>query len=139
MEINDNFCHSILDPIDTDNEVFVAQCQPVITVEKKIESDTETQENPEAEETTEDKIYCDGYTARGYSRVTRKIPEIASPIPAGEELVFTSDDSETRCVMVESNGREYRSRDWISSIKVSRPNKRGMVWVVYELVCLNGE
>jgi hypothetical protein len=139
MEITDNFCHSILDPIDTDNEVFIAQCQAVITVGKKTENDNGPQEIPETGETNEDKIYCDGYTAKGYFKVHRKISELAAPIPAGQKIIFTSDDSETACYMVESNGREYRSRDWVSSIRVSRPNKRGMVWVVYELICLNGE
>ena len=36
MEISDNFCHCILDPIDTDNEVFVADCNPYIIVEKSV-------------------------------------------------------------------------------------------------------
>jgi hypothetical protein len=31
MEINDNFCHFILDPTNTDNEVFVANCRDEIT------------------------------------------------------------------------------------------------------------
>ncbi len=139
MEINDNFCHCILDPIDTDNEVFIAACNSSITVAKTVEKKIETDQNMQTEEDLENEIYCDGYSANGSARVARKAPEVAAPLAAGEERILTSDDSETACVMVDSNGREYRSRNWVSSIKVSRANKKGVVWVVYELICLDGE
>ena len=139
MEINDNFCHCILDPIDTDNEVFIAACKPSITVAKNLEKNIEADQNMETEKNLENEIYCDGYSANGFARATRRAPEVAAPLPAGGERILTSDDSETPCVMVDSNGREYRSRNWVSSIKVSRANKKGLVWVVYELVCLDGE
>ena len=144
MEISDNFCHCILDPIDTDNEVFIADCQPFVTVEKSPENNMEPEENVESEENTEDEkyleneIHCDGYTAKGYAKVARRAPEVAAPLLAGQARIITSEDSKTPCVMVDSNGREYKSRNWVSSIKVSRPNKNGLVWVVYELICLDG-
>ena len=31
METNNNFCHFILDPVNTDNEIFVAGCDSAIT------------------------------------------------------------------------------------------------------------
>ena len=143
MEINDNFCHCILDPINTDNEVFIADCKPFITVQKKeeknVEGNTATEKNTEAEKSLESEVYCDGYSADGYAKATRRVPEVAAPLPPGEEKIITSDDSETPCVMVESNGRAYRSQNWVSSIKVGRPNRNRMVWVVYELICLDGD
>ena len=56
MEINDNFCHCILDPIDTDNEVFIADCKPYITVEKNVEKNMETEKNTETEKNLETEI-----------------------------------------------------------------------------------
>jgi hypothetical protein len=35
METNNNFCHFILDPDNTDHEVFLAGCNAIITVAEK--------------------------------------------------------------------------------------------------------
>jgi len=40
--------------------------------------------------------------------------------------------------MVESNGRAYKSYDWISVIRVYEPNEWGSVKVVYRLECFDG-
>jgi hypothetical protein len=138
MEIRDNFCHCILDPIDTDNEVFIAECQPVITVEKVVEDPAITQEEGGEKVTDINVVTCDGYVAKGYAKVTRKMREDAAPLAAGEKMILTSDDSETPCVMVESNGRAYKSHDWKSSIKVGEASQWGVVKVVYEVTCYGG-
>ena len=134
MEIRGDFCHCILDPIDTNNEVFIADCGSSITVQKNIETAT----NIETEMSLEGEPTCDGYSATGYAKVTRTVLEAAAPLPAGERIIITSDDSKTPCVMVESNGRAYKSHNWVSSIKVRKPNEYGMVKVVYELICYDG-
>jgi hypothetical protein len=142
MEICDNFCHCILDPIDTDNEVFIANCKPYITVEKSVEKieekSLETEKDIETQKSNECETCCDGYTANGYAKVRRRVPEVAAPLPAGQEKLLTSNDSDTPCVMVETNGRAYKSHNWESSIKVKKSNRDGMVWVVYELICFDG-
>jgi len=141
MEIRDNFCHCILDPIDTDNEVFIADCDPVITVEKDPETLSLTaEENIDTETSLQVEPTCEGYVATGYFKVTRKMRESAAPIPAGESRVFNgSDYPETRCVMVESNNdRTYKSNDWKSILRVKQPNQWGIVKVIYELTCYDG-
>ena len=134
METKGDFCHCTLDPIDTDNEVFISDCGSSITVQK----DTEVVTNIETEMSLGGEPTCDGYSANGYARVTRNVRETAAPLPAGERIRITSEDSKTPCVMVESNGRAYKSHNWISSIKVRPPNEYGMVKVVYELICFDG-
>jgi len=142
MEICDNFCHCILDPIDTDNEVFVADCKPYITVEKSVEKivekNSETEKDKETEKCIECETNCGGYIAKGYAKVSRRVPEDTAPLKAGEERYLTSNDSYTPCVMVETNGRAYKSHNWESSIKVEKSNRNGMVWVIYELICFDG-
>ncbi len=137
METNKNFCHFILDPINTDNEVFAAGCNSTITVTEKLTASVSN--------TTE----CSPYVASGYAKRTETVPATAAPIPAGTSVIWTSKDSGTPCTMVESNGRAYTSRTWQSSIKVTatssvtRTRKTGasgttivpLVQVDYELFC----
>jgi len=129
METNNNFCHFILDPNNTDNEVFVADCGAVITtVEKKAKTVTAKNQCEE-----------NNRIASGYATVTNIVPQAASPIAAGTSIVFTNADSETPCTMVESNGRAYTSTKWKSTIKAVTANRRGLVTVQYELFCQEGE
>ena len=122
METNKNFCHFILDPDNTDNEVFAAGCDSVITVvEKPVSAD-------------KGKIACEEYVASGYGTLTRILPPTAIPLPPGTQITFTSKDSNTPCTMVESNGRAYKSYKWQSTIKVDNL-KKGLVKVTYELLC----
>jgi hypothetical protein len=124
METNNNFCHFILDTLNTDNEVFVAGCDPVITVVEIIpeEGATETQ--------------CEeNYTASGYALVKKVMPAEGAPVSPGNRLVFTSDDSDAPCTMVESNGTAYQTQTWISVITVGEANTRGLVKVQFELFC----
>jgi hypothetical protein len=140
MEIKDNFCHCILEADDTDNEVFIADCAPVITVEKDPETLSLTaEEDINTEKIVETEPKCEGYVATGYFKVARKIRESAAPIPPGESRVFNGNDYPgTDCVMVESNGDEYRSNDWKSVLRVKQPNEWGVVKVIYELTCYDG-
>jgi len=129
METNNNFCHFILDPNNTDNEVFVADCGAVITtVEKTVNSKTV-------------RIKCEenNRIASGYATVTRVVPQAASPIPQGTTVLFTNADSGTPCTMVESNGRAYTSTKWQSTIKAGTATRKGLVTVQYELFCQEGE
>ena len=117
METVGNFCHMILDADNTDNEIFVAGCNSQIVVDD------------------------DAKTASGYIKITRWMPREEARAILGDRkrrLSFTSDDSGTPCVMVESNGTEYESNVWESKIMVRRP-WRHMNKVVYKLYCLNGE
>lgn len=57
----------------------------------------------------------------------------------GEILMFTSDNSEYPCTMVESNGRAYKSHKWQSIIEVKKPKHNGFVTVMYELFCQEGQ
>ncbi|MBM4145252.1 MAG: hypothetical protein FJ240_03115 [Nitrospira sp.] len=135
METNNNFCHFILDPNNTDNEVFVADCAAVITtVEKTVQAGTT---NFKCEESNR--------IASGYATVTKTVPREASPIPPGTTVVFTNADSGTPCTMVESNGRAYTSTNWESTIKAgplplakNRISGTVMITVQYELFCREG-
>ena len=126
MEINDNFCHFILDPTETDNEIFAANCRAEVTT--IVPSVT----------AKEGMVTCTNYVASGYGHVTRMIPKEAISIKPGETLRFTNEDSETPCTMVESNGRAYTSRNWESLIKVEKGKTKGFVKVTYTLFCRDG-
>ena len=97
METNNNFCHFILDPNNTDNEVFVADCGAVITTVEKIAKTG----------TVQIKCEANNRIASGYATVTNVVPQAASPIMPGTTVLFTNADSGTPCTMVESNGRAY--------------------------------
>lgn len=129
METNKNFCHFILNPDNTDNEVFVAGCDSVITV---VEKNVDTA-------TVQVKCEESNYVASGYGAVTKEMPPAAVPVPPGSTLTFTSDDSATPCTMVESNGRAYKSNKWWSTIKANRVKRNGLVTVQYEVFCQDGQ
>jgi len=62
METNKNFCHFILDPLNTDNEVFAAGCDSVITVvEKTTNADNALEQCEE-----------DNYVANGHALVLKQ-------------------------------------------------------------------
>jgi hypothetical protein len=126
MEINDNFCHFILDPTDTDNEVFVANCRAEITT---------IVPTPAAKG---DMVTCENYIASGFGQVTKMIPQGAIRLKPGETLKFTNENSGTPCTMVESNGRAYTSNSWESVIKVDNGKPKGFVKVHYMLYCRDG-
>jgi len=128
METNDNFCHFILNAENTDNEIFLAGCDSVITVVEKVE----------ATENATVKCEENNYMANGHATVTKFVPQAAAPIPPGTTLKFTSSDSETPCTMVESNGRQYRSHKWQSIVRVDRAYARNPVKVTYEIFCQEG-
>lgn len=125
METNDNFCHFILDPANTDNEVFVAGCDSTIA----------TVELPAADAAGAE---CERYVARGYGEREVVLPQAVIRIPAGGSRTFTSDDSDAACTMVESNGRSYRSYKWQSTISVEATALPGQVKVRYALLCVGG-
>ncbi len=129
METNKDFCHFILDPNNTDNEVFVADCGSVITTVEKIAKAGTVQ------------IKCEenNRIASGYATVTKVIRQAASPIPPGTTVLFTNADSGTPCTMVESNGRAYTSTKWQSTIKAGTATRKGLVTLQYELFCQEGE
>lgn len=126
METNSNFCHFILDPQNTDNEVFVAGCDSEITT-------------VEPQPAAAGPLACEYATASGYGEAIKVIPQAAIAIPPGSEVHLTSEDSETPCTMVESNGRAYQSRTWRSSISVERAQRRGYVRVRYSIFCQGGQ
>jgi hypothetical protein len=128
METNDNFCHFILNAENTDNEVFLAGCDSVITVVEKVAG---------AEGVTA-KCEENNYMASGYAAVTKTVPQAAAPIPPGTTRKFTSTDTDTPCTMVESNGRQYRSQKWQSTIRVSAAVRKNPVVVYYEIICQEG-
>lgn len=125
METNNNFCHFIMDPARTDNEVFAAECNSAIVTTELPPAGTATGE-------------CLRAVARGYGERTELLPEIVLRLPPGSTLTFTSAQSDAACTMVESNGRAYRSHNWRSSIRVEATDRQGMVLVRYALLCLNG-
>jgi hypothetical protein len=127
METNKNFCHFILDADDTDNESFVAGCDSIITTVEK--TDTSIVETKGEE--------CN-YVAHGYAKVTMILPQEVVTVPPQTTLTFTSEDTKTKCTMVESNGRAYKSENWVSKVKVKRERKNGKVQVIYELLCQDG-
>ena len=115
METTDNFCHMILDPQNTDNEIFVSGC--------------------------DSQIVTDNGVATGYFRTIRWMPREEAKALFGDRqrrLSFTSDESNTNCAMVDSNGTEYASGDWDSQIILRMPWRR-MNKVVYKLYCRNGQ
>jgi plastocyanin len=126
MEINDNFCHFILDPCETDNEIFIANCRAEIT----------TIVPPPAAK--EGQVMCENYIASGYGQVVKMLPAEAIKVKPGETLRFTNQDSETPCTMVESNGRAYTSYNWESTVKVENGKPKGFVKVTYRLLCRDG-
>ena len=126
METNNNFCHFILDPANTDNEIFVAGCNSEITTFEAVPSASV-------------QIMCENAVASGYGEATKVIPQSAIVIPSGKTLRFTSTDSDTPCTMIESNGRAYTSFNWKSSISVEPTNRKGFVRVRYILFCQDGK
>ena len=128
METNDNFCHFILNSGNTDNEVFLAGCDSVITVVEKVAGAGEI--TAKCEE--------NNYMASGYATVTKTVQQAAAPIPPGTTLKFNSTDTDTPCTMVESNGRQYRSQKWQSIIRVSPAVRKNPVNVTYEIFCQEG-
>ncbi|HMK48679.1 MAG TPA: hypothetical protein VK435_01380 [Thermodesulfovibrionales bacterium] len=129
METNKEFCHFILDPNNTDNEMFMASCDSVITVVEKAASTTGVSASCEDS----------NRVASGYARVTKTLPEAALPGVPGSSFSFTSDQSDTPCTMVESNGRAYTSTKWRSVVKVGAKKKNGgPIDVQYELICSDG-
>ena len=128
METNKNFCHFILNAGDTDNEVFLAGCNSVITVVEKVAA---------AGSAT---VQCEenNYMANGYGTATKIVPQAAAPIPPGTTLKFTNTDTDTPCTMVESNGRQYRSTKWQSITRVSQAVRKNPVTVYYEIICQEG-
>jgi hypothetical protein len=119
MEINDDFCHFILDPLDTDNEVFVADCGCKITVAENLAG------------SGNQIIECGEYMASGYAKVKMRMPEAAAPPPVS----FTYADTGTPSNMVDSNGIQYESYNWKSTIQVRPLNRDGYVRVIYTLDC----
>jgi hypothetical protein len=126
METNRNFCHFIMDPANTDNEVFVAGCDSAIT----------TVEVPPPPDTMG--ISCENRVATGYGERTVVVPQASIGIRPGTVLSFTSADSDPACTMVESNGRAYRSHNWRSKIQVEATRRPGQVRVRHTLLCLDG-
>jgi hypothetical protein len=136
MEINDNFCHFILDPLNTDNEVFESGCNATIVtltgnMTRMVVGEQESNGNPRAQ--------CSEYVASGYGTVTKQVPVSAVALPIGTVLKFSSDDSDTPCTMVESNGRQYISYNWESKIRVVQGNAIGMMKIIYQLTCKDGK
>jgi len=125
METNNNFCHFIMDPAETDNEVFVAGCNSSIATVVLPPPDTAG-------------IACLNAVARGYGEQEVVLPQSVIRIPAGSTITFTSEDSDAACTMVESNGRAYRSHKWKSTISVEATGLPGQVRVRYVLLCLGG-
>jgi hypothetical protein len=148
MEINKNFCHFILDPNNTDNEVFMAGCNAEITVTENVATASQnTKIVPENIKNVEHLINtaCEDYVASGYSIVKKWIPVEAAPLLPTTSIVITSNDSEYPCTMVESNGRAYKSYKWRSTIKAGwvqiigrGADRREFVQVTYELFCQDG-
>ena len=132
METNKNFCHFILDPANTDNEIFFAGCNSIITTVEKVEITGNTEiRTAECE---------DNYIASGYAKRSKQIPSEVAPLVPGTTLLLTSDDSDTTCTMVESNGRAYKSHNWTSRITVGTEKKKnGLVTVQYEIFCQDGQ
>jgi hypothetical protein len=135
METTKNFCHFILSPDNTDNEVFIAGCDSsIVTVVKEV-----TQElGADKAGSGKPNVACTNTVAYGYGTVTKEIPQVLVPIPVGTTLTYTSNDSATPCTMVESNDRSYVSSVWESRIKVAKSSTRGFVKVVYQLYCGEG-
>jgi hypothetical protein len=149
MEINKNFCHFILDPNNTDNEVFMAGCNAEITVTENVA--TASQNIKTVPENIKDigsliSTACEeNYVASGYSIVKKWIPVEAAPLLPTTSIVITSNDSEYPCTMVESNGRAYKSYKWRSTIKAGwvqiigrGADRREFVQITYELFCQDG-
>lgn len=132
MEINDNFCHAILDTDDTDNEVFVSECSPSLVVNTIEAADLMVEKDTHMDTT------CTYKKATGFASVIKIMPEATAPLPATTELIYTSGETTSKCTMVDSNGTKYKSVDWISRIKVSE-QKEGYVRVIYEVTCFDGE
>lgn len=109
MEINDNFCHFIKDPNNTDNEIFIGGCDAKISVTDEV--------------------------ASGYVRIVEWMSKREAKVllDGKKRYIFTNNDSDSPCTMVESNGTEYNSNNWKSSITHNRHK------IVYELICLDGE
>lgn len=115
MEINDNFAHMILDPNNTDDEIFVGGAAP------QIWTDGAGQANG---------VY------EGAKLMSKEAVEaLLQDHPGG--AAYTSDDSAAQCTMVESNGTAYASDDWISIVKVRQPY-RALNMVYYKLICRDG-
>ena len=126
METTDNFCHFIHNNINADDESFVADCGSVISVNDP-----------------------DG-VAQGFALVTIKnVPLDFDEITAelshkrrGRKIVITNEtfQGDLDCAMVDSNGTQYNSRNWVNTIsfrKKSRHSRTGTL--TYRLRCIDGE
>ncbi len=117
MENNQDtkFTHFVFDDNDTDNEYF-SPTEPGITVIDGVAS---------------------GYAhevIRGAAKIKALIPEGGQIMGGGKRgFIFTSEDSDNTCTMVETNGTAYVSNDWESEIIVHNKNKATLT-----LTCRNG-
>jgi len=82
-------------------------------------------------------------TGSGSTKVTVKFP---GAMPFAGKHKFTGSDTGIECVMVDSNGTEYRTLDWFAVYKASGDDDDydGMVddgegKIKYELTCLNAQ
>jgi hypothetical protein len=108
IEINDNFCHFILNPNNTDREIFVGGC--------------------------DGRIFTNGNgVARGFIKIVQLLATQEANVMLGaeNEYIFTNDDSDTPCTLVDSNGTEYVSDNWKSVIVYNPKTER----LVYKLIC----
>lgn len=109
MEVNDTFNHVILETGDTDNEVFIANTDPNIVVKNG--------------------------RAWGFVDNMVKNPKFRDVFP-DPVTRFSSEQGGGPCTMVESNGTEYVSMDWVQVVR--RQNNHPNV-IYYRLECRNGE
>ena len=105
IETRDNFCHFVDDPDDSDAEHFISNCPSRITTDNN-------------------------GIANGVAYVRRKEPAWT----AIQSNTWTYADTGVPCVMVDSNGTEYHSRSFRSTVKVGAI-RGSLKWVTYSLNC----
>jgi hypothetical protein len=122
METADNFCHFIHNNTNADDESFVADCGSQISV-----NDTTG-------------------VAQGFAYVVRDhVPvgfdEVTTLFRRGRNksgVVITSEDyPDVACALVDSNGTQYNSNNWVNRISFKARRGRHVGTVVYQLHCID--
>ena len=114
MVVDGNYCHMLHDNQDDDNETFVADCAPNISVQGGV---------------------ANGYALKEFRPLLRRTDSdgvYLSKTERYEAIITDYDFQDEVCTMVDSNGTQYKARDWETGIDVRGGS------VVYWIVCRNG-
>lgn len=145
METVGDFCHSIHDNENDDNETFLADCGSQISV---LQGDVQGQATAQGFA----KVVIEGVPV-DFDEVTMKLSGLISDVakdaasiagkkrPLMRSIVITNETfPDLDCTMVDSNATEYTSQNWVSRITFKRQHRWSDIGtLIYQLRCIDGK